>query len=58
MPMILPPEVIEKIKKEREKNQQIRSPLNPEIPLPKDRLNPMDQQKRKKQKGPLIIDLA
>lgn len=56
--MLLPPEVIEKIKREQERQNNIRIPQQPEITPSKDRLeNPKEKQKRKRPMT-LIIDLA
>lgn len=57
--MLLPPDVIEKIKKERDQQERQRSPLHPEITPSKDRLETPDEKNRsKRRKGPLIIELA
>lgn len=57
--MLLPPDVIEKIKKERDRQERQRSPLHPEIAPSKDRLEtPAEKTRSKMKKGPLIIELA
>lgn len=56
--MLVPPEVLEKIRKEQDRQNQIRIPLQPEIPLGPDRLQNPNHQKKKKRPVPLIIDLA
>ena len=55
--MLLPPDVIEKIKRDRERENNIRIPQQPEIAPSKDRLeNPQEKQKRKRPRT-LVIDL-
>lgn len=57
--MLLPPDVIEKIKKERDRLDKLRTPLQPEIAPPHNRQEGSNEKNRsKKRKSPLIIELA
>ena len=56
--MLLPPDVIDKIKRERERENNIRIPQQPEISPSKDRLENPQEKRRRKRPVTLIIDLA